>query len=447
MTNNILRRPVWAAYFVLLGILLTFIACEKPEDNLGLDLIAEEDLLGLRTVVDSVALSPYTVLADSGRTNELSRAMLGDFRHPEMGRTQASIYTQIRLSALGAEFDGEDGNDAVVDSLVLSFQYFATDSVYGELEPMQFSVMRLDEDLDLDSAYYSDDETEVINEELLFDPSPITPAQNDSTFLYGESFPPQLRLRLKDELGGALIIEARDGLAFEGVSEFVEYFKGFRITAENLGSTGSILTLDLLQARSLLTLYYHNNDEDSLSFDLSINENAQRYVNLSHDYTGFVAGNALLDASQRDQQLYLQAAAGLNVAVDLPLLQSIADTSDTAFNKVELVFPVTFPENQAINDFPERLFAIYVDSDGDVISIPDIFEGELHSDGFYDEDAGEYRLNITRFSQQVVNGEVDTSSLRILPVNNTISPNLVQLIGVDSLTAGAKMIVTYTQYE
>ncbi len=32
------------------------------------------------------------------------------------------------------------------------------------------------------------------------------------------------------------------------------------------------------KARSLPTLYYHNNDEDSLSFDLSINENAQRYA-------------------------------------------------------------------------------------------------------------------------------------------------------------------------
>ena len=97
--------------------------------------------------------------------------------------------------------------------------------------------------------------------------------------------------------------------------------------------------------------------------------------------------------------------------------------------------------------FPERLFAVYDNEDGEPISIPDIFEGEVHSDGRYDDDAGEYRVNITRFAQQVVTGIIPEPSLRLLPVSNAITATSVRLNGVGNIVGGAKLVVTYTQYE
>ena len=447
MMNLFSRRPAWAAYFVLPLVILVS-SCEKPEDSLGLELLPEEILLGLQTYTDSTLLSTYTVLADSTRTNELSRALLGELFLPDFGQSNANIYCQVRLSGLSVDLTGGGDEDLVgLDSLVLSFEYLESDSLYGEEEALQFSVKRLEEDLFLDSVYYSNQAFFPGGMELMYDPAtPITPAPTDSVELSGLTYPPQLRLRLIDDLGNELIDEAlADPTVFDDVSDFVEYFKGFKVSAENLGPTGAILGLDLLAAQSKLTLYYHN-ETDTTSFDFDINENAQRYLEFEQDYSMASELQAALDdPGNQDNDLFISSMAGVNVKVDMPSIVGLTDTLQVAFNKVELVLPVNNTMDEQY--FPDRLFAVYENEDGDVISIPDIFEGDIHSDGRYNASNSEYRINITRFAQQVATGIIAEPSIQILPVSNAITANAVRLNGVGNLMGGAKLVVTYTKYE
>lgn len=439
-----------AAYFVLASLLLCCAACEKPEDDLGLALTPQEDLLGLSTIIDSVDVQAYTVLADSARTSALSRAMIGDLEHPVFGSTQSSLYTQIRLSALSVDFagDGED-SDVIIDSLVLALSFYPSDSAYGEVDAMNFSVKRIIDEahLEPDTIYYSDDQIEV-GEELLGDPSAVfLPNPADSVDVGGERLGPQLRFILKDEFAQELLSESQlETSAFDDVSEFLDFFRGVEVSAERLMGDGSILTFDLLHPDSKMTLYYQNADEDSLEFDFNINASAQRFLHFEHDYSASPVQTLLDDPGTQDEVLYMHASSGLNVIVDLSTVLQIADTADLAFNKVEIVIPVDESADPDSYEFPNRMFAVYQNDDGNTISIPDIFEGEIHSDGFYDEDANEYRVNVTRFAQQLATGVIDTPMIQLIPVNNSITPNFVPLKGV-GVDGGARLIITYTEYE
>lgn len=434
-----------AAYFVL-ALAMVIGACEKPEDSLGLGLIPDESLLGLSTFTDSTSLVTTTILADSTRTNELNKALLGDLFLPDYGTSRAEIYTQVRLSGLSVDLTGGGAAENVgLDSLVLSLEYLPADSLFGPPEPLSISVMRLTEDLELDSVYYSDDSTPSDGVELLLDPSPITPDPTDSVSLDGLMYPPQLRLRLIDALGEEFITKAlEEPSVFDAVDDFMDDFKGLHITASNAGVTGCIAAFDLLSPQSRLTLYYHNEEEEGLSFEFDINGSAQRYEHFAHDHQG----GALASLNEPlAQDVYIQSMAGLNVNVDLPILHDLTDSIQGAFNKVELVLPVSSPSENEVFAFPRRLFAVYTDETGDVLSIPDIFEGDLHSDGYYDADKGEYRVNITRFAQRVGNGQISTSSLQLLPVSNAITSHAVRLRSANNISGGAKLVVTYTQYE
>lgn len=449
MMNVFSGRPAWAAYFVLpLCILIS--SCEKPEESLGLELVPEESLLGLQTYTDSTLLKTYIVAADSSRSNELSRALLGELDLDDFGVSKSIIYTQLRLSALSVDFTGGvEGSDVTLDSLVLSLEYLPTDSLYGSEVPLNFSVLQLSEDLDLDSLYYSNQSTSDRGVELMdLSHNPITPAPTDSVEIDGLVYPPQLRLRLDSAFGDLLIEEAlSESSSFDDVAEFIEYIQGFKISASRPGDIGegAIIGLDLLAAQSKLTLYYHN-ELDTTAFDFVINESAQRYLGFEHTFEPSIQ-SLLDDQSAEDEQLYLSSMAGVNVQVDLPSLIGLTDTLQGAFNKVELVLPVTNLMDDQF--FPERLFAVYATDEGDILSIPDIFEGELHSDGKYDADKGEYRVNITRYAQQVVTGVIEQSvpSIRLLPVSNAITAKSVRLNGVGNGLGGAKLVVTYTQYE
>ncbi|MFT6279076.1 MAG: hypothetical protein ACJAU0_001903, partial [Flavobacteriales bacterium] len=67
-------RPLFgAAIFLLMSVLLT--QCKRPEQDLGLGLQSEDDLLAV-TKTDTLTLEAFNVLEDSLRTDELSLSLL-----------------------------------------------------------------------------------------------------------------------------------------------------------------------------------------------------------------------------------------------------------------------------------------------------------------------------------------------------------------------------------
>ena len=109
----------WRPFAAAVLLATTVASCTRPEENIGLAVQPEEDLLGVNQT-DTVSMIAYTKLLDSLRTDELSHTLLGAFEDPIFGQSTASMFTQLRLSANDVDFG--DPNKIVIDSLVLALK-------------------------------------------------------------------------------------------------------------------------------------------------------------------------------------------------------------------------------------------------------------------------------------------------------------------------------------
>ena len=79
-------------------------------------------------------------------------------------------------------------------------------------------------------------------------------------------------------------------------------------------------------------------------------------------------------------------------------------------------------------------------------SIPDAFEGDGHLGGFLNFQDHEYRINITRYFQQVLTGQLDNSGLRIRSSFNASNFNRVSIFGFKNDINPGKLELTYTKF-
>ena len=79
--------------------------------------------------------------------------MLGTYIDPYFGKMDASIVSQIRLEA-SVDFALSSGSldSLVIDSVVM---YLALQGSFGNLDAQTFEVYQIDEDIDIDSTYYT----------------------------------------------------------------------------------------------------------------------------------------------------------------------------------------------------------------------------------------------------------------------------------------------------
>ncbi|MEO0404424.1 MAG: DUF4270 family protein, partial [Bacteroidota bacterium] len=214
-------------------------SCEKEGDDLGVGLQNNGLLLNQ---TDTLTLNVNTILEDSLRSDELSINMLGNYSDPFLGVTKTAIAAQLRISTVEQDF----GANPVVDSLVLTMEYAG--GFYGKNVHQIFSVRELDEDLFLDTVYYSNANFAVKSDEL------VAPGKGYQKFLLddfvqlanGDSLPPHLRLRLTDELGQQLMNLGTT--AYVDNASFLEVFKGIRV--ESLTDDGGVIPLDLTSGNS-----------------------------------------------------------------------------------------------------------------------------------------------------------------------------------------------------
>ena len=114
-------------------MLALFAGCTKPETDIGLGLQPESELLDV-VFTDTATVELATFVEDSLRTSRLSTGLVGQVFVPDFGQLDASVATQLRLSATDVNF----GPNPVADSVFLQLHY--TEDHYGRLTPMSFSV-------------------------------------------------------------------------------------------------------------------------------------------------------------------------------------------------------------------------------------------------------------------------------------------------------------------
>lgn len=432
------RWPLWATLFFVVFAS----SCELPEQTVGLDIRPESDLLSLYQT-DTLQVKMKTVREDSVKTDELSLSLLGNMVSPIFGQTGASIFTQVRLSTNNVNF----GNTQylIIDSLVLVMMM--DKEFYGDLVPMRFSIRELGEQLELDSTYYSSRKLAVTGPELILPGSEtVLPNPLATTFIDGEEVPASMRFQLSHDLAQRFI-DASGTSDMANNDNFISFFKGFQISCNTTQS--AILRINLINSQSRLLLYYRQGrGEDPKAFGFNINSETARYCSFEHGYSGSaLSGIHLPEGLPGNETGYVQASGSCKLEIEIPNLENLNQYEERAVNQALLIIPVS-DLNMPRTAKPERLFVLRKTTDGSFVGIADQSLGIDHADGTFRSTTNDYRLNISRHVQQVLNGTIENTPLYIVTGNASVSVRSVVLNGPDKdiidNSKNARLLVTFS---
>ncbi len=399
-------------YVSLLLLAVVVFSCSKEANKLGTSVVPANSRLqfGYDT---AITINAYSMIDDSVRTDETSLNVLGSYWDPVFGITTASIYGQLRLPSTGHSF----GTNPVIDSavLVLSFS-----GAYGDSSAMQtIKLHEVTEQMYYDSIYYS-------NKSLQIDPIPLASktflaSPYDSVLVDTVKVSPRMKIRI-DQSAPAFIqkLLTASTTVMASNDEFIKYVYGLYLTAESpAGSNqGLLMYLNLESTISGLTLYYKNDETDSLSFDYVINSSSARYNNYNH--FGYAQANPefIQQVVQKDtilgkNTLYLQAMGGVKTVLKFPDLSNLTQDGKVAINEARLV--IYDGEHNSTYKAPGSLILIRQKSDGDIAFLPDQYIGDTYFGGTYDSTLYNYNFRITRYIQSLVAGtELSSTSLFLL---------------------------------
>lgn len=438
----------WLCIVFSLAAVIT--GCNDDPSLIGIEVLPGNEKLNVFTS-DTTTVLVHSVFADSIKTDETTRSMLGSYLDPVFGLNTVSIATQVRFSTTTLNF----GENPVLDSIVLSFEYTSiTQSIgtqlyaYGDTNTVQtIKVFELDEALIYDTSYYSNynvpiKPTELASVDINFRP-------NDSTMVDTVLVKPQLRIRLSDEFGNSLL-NAPD-YATDSVSGFLDYMKGLYIRPEPVSAGGAIVFFDLLALPSRLTLYFKNDEGERKSYMFLINAQCARFMNFNHDYTlgdpAFIAqlnGDTLLGS----EQFYVQSLGGIEARISFPYIKDWVKDQSIALNEAKLVFNNSDTASSLIP--PTELFFFVLKEDGSLGFVPDQFEGTRYFGGYYQKNSGEYFFRITQKLQKMLTGTDDNTSFSMGVSGASLIPNRVVFNGynpenADQFNKRIKLKIIYTK--
>ena len=381
--TNLLRS------IALLAIATLFSSCKKDWNELGSQLIVSDNLEVLSFDDQEIKIS--IVKEDSLSSLNMPTSFIGTINDAYFGRTNASLYTEFRMPSSDVVF----GEFAVADSLVLSLDI---EGYYGDtLSQLHFRLMQMLEQiettitdsLDVDSAItiYTSDDFDYDNQELGNIELTIEPAVDT-----------KVKVMLSNDLAQEFL--DADASNFTDNEAFQSFFNGLHIACDDVTDNGLLLEFDLLSESSKLTLYYHTEEADSLSYDFQINSSADRMTRWVHDYSATeIEGLIGLDNVDK---AYVQGSVGLRTYVDLPELASLQD-SNYVIHKAELIVPYISTDLDSIFATPGKLGLAAVNDEGNLeVLTEDQNQGSTYFDGNRNELSKEYIFNIARYVHKVI---------------------------------------------
>lgn len=385
--------------YVVVFILTGFISCKKVPQHIGNTLQPSGSHIKVAFTGDNDIVTEVERI-DSLSTKSASLSLLGSMNDPHFGRSDLSFYTQIGLTSNSVQW----GENAVVDSIVLQMTY---SGYYGDtLSPMTLHVFEVLEDMDASdsSTYYSNTTLSYGNELSTYtlSPRPKTKSNIDDDSLTNAV----VRIPIDVSLGQRFVND--EETAFTSNTAFMNYFKGLYLTCEPTASSGSICYFNLLNTRSYMRIYYHN-DNDTSFYNLNVSDKYVRFNHFEHDYSIAQAPITFNDTAN-GQYLYVQSTAGVRSRIQFPNIAKWAADMNTnvLINEAKLILTgVTESINGINNDTamftpPAQLVAVKANGDGSYTLLPDQFVGTNYFGGYYDPDTDQVWFRISEYIQELV---------------------------------------------
>ena len=394
---NITGSKILILFFV---ITILHSACDESSE-LGLEVQPNSDKIEIfnNSLTQSGQLPSFiltTESVDSLRSDEPSSLLLGSIDDPIFGENISSFLTQISLSQSNIDI----GSNPIVDSVVLSYSY---SGYYGDLTSLDnVQVNYSDEKINKDSIYYSNQDFSNFfssSQDLLLDFT-ISPDSSSSPFI---------SMKLDNGIGQQILDFGNSNMADN--QTFQENFGSFWISEMSLTSN-CIIYLNASGSNSSFTVYYHNDDNDSLELNFVLDGESAR-VNLFNEKP---LSNLLVNESRS----YIQSMAGFQTKIELQNINYIDSIlSNKAINQVTLSFNVI---EDGIYSPHQNLSLVRVDSSGNNLFLKDLtVEGATHFGGELDNNS--YEFNITRFFSNYLINDSYTNDLYLLPSGGVINAN------------------------
>ena len=394
---NITGSKILILFFV---ITILHSACDESSE-LGLEVQPNSDKIEIfnNSLTQSGQLPSFiltTESVDSLRSDEPSSLLLGSIDDPIFGENISSFLTQISLSQSNIDI----GSNPIVDSVVLSYSY---SGYYGDLTSLDnIQVNYSDEKINKDSIYYSNQDFSNFfssSQDLLLDFT-ISPDSSSSPFI---------SMKLDNGIGQQILDFGNSNMADN--QTFQENFGSFWISEMSLTSN-CIIYLNASGSNSSFTVYYHNDDNDSLELNFVLDGESAR-VNLFNEKP---LSNLLVNESRS----YIQSMAGFQTKIELQNINYIDSIlSNKAINQVTLSFNVI---EDGIYSPHQNLSLVRVDSSGNNLFLKDLtVEGATHFGGELDNNS--YEFNITRFFSNYLINDSYTNDLYLLPSGGVINAN------------------------
>lgn len=431
--------------FTFIFLILSINSCYKPAGEIGAVIQPENSLLQVAWT-DTAMVYAYSIPDDTVRTDGLSTTLLGSMLDPTFGLTTASFYSQFMLENTGHRF----GDNPQVDSLVLQIRY--TGDSYGDTTTqMTVGVYQMEESIFLDSSYTSNIDIPVFP--IDYANYTFTPKPHDSIVVGDDTATAALRINLTNlnpELANYLI--NIDTVLMDSNDLFIDYFKGLFVTAAPVSTGGALINFDLFSNRSLLQLYYSNDEEDSLRFEYPISVITEYASKYEHD---FESGNAEFvqqvvqgDTALGSNKFYVQGVAGVASIIKFPNMESWSNLGTIAINEAKLVLPGNSADT--LYDPPIKLALAVIEDDGTYGFVPDDVGSDLYFGGEYKASTRSYTFRITRYLQSLLDDPtVNNNGLYMIVRGGSIYPNRFVFNGhaPESDTTKLHLEITYTDLD
>jgi len=400
-------------YFISICLLI-FVGCKEDTGTIGLGIQSEDEFLNTDTH-NSTLVVAYSASHDSLVTSEVSTNMLGYLNDPVFGKTQAGIYTQFRLSSLDADF----GENPEVDSIVLTLVYAG---YYGDtLNSFKLNVYELDEEIKKNERYYTTSSLKYnIGENLTEDPNcsisprPTTRPDTSVSVYY-------ISINLKKEFADKKFISQSKRSVYASDANFLDYFKGLYLEASEPTGNGCMLSINMTNSSSKLSIYYSNSKSKNLKYSFNMNDSTTHFGVFNHfDYVDASPNlrEQLKDTTSASTKeiLYAQAGAGIKIVLHFPYLKKEFDSlkkfdsQKVIIHRAKLV--ISQKDDALANYYPPNALNIYTNPLAGYF-LPDYFLGTDYFGGKYNQEKKEYSFNITRYVQELIDGSGDDYMLNL----------------------------------
>ncbi len=453
-------------YLCIVALLVCVSACTEPTP-IGGDIVD-----GTQLPIAFRDDSPFVLITEPDTVTTLTTSIsltevgvpVGCISSPFSGTRNARVGMQIVERS-----DQLDLSNSVVDSIVLILP-LVTSAQVGDIEAQ--SNLRVVGATDSSFLLLEPVITTDLNDNgILFGEATAVPARisSEQTVFAGDStrmdtLGPEFRIPLNQSFSDAFLPAIAASVAADSLindSLFVANFPGIIIEGGDCGETSPAIDLDTdRQDRMGVFVYYTTDSGFHRQYQFNFRrENGAvgrfrpQYV---HDPSGSTAGLLFNDQRLDDTIAVLKSLGGSRLRVDF--MDIALGLSDQAVNVAILEIPIIPGTDDFITPLP-RIIPRVKNSIGDLVDYSAFF-----TDGFGTFDTREggtltnipdpsdpnqtvlaYQFNITRFLQEVIDGERD-GNLFFVPLNQTFSPgeSILRGPGGDANALKARLLLATT---